>query len=116
MNIRKRGLVILLIIIALAGFLSLTNPQDLPVGLLLVPFILFGALIYLSVGSLMELFRFAEGNAAKQGAVSLLFAILFTNFAVLQSIGRITMQDILLAMGITVIVVIYLAKFQLSPQ
>lgn len=113
---RKKILLIITIAVALMGFLSLTSPQNLPVGLLLVPFILFGALIYVLVGSLMELFRLAEGNIAKQGAVSLLFAILFTNFAVLQSIGKITLQDILLAIGITAIVVIYLAKFQLSSQ
>lgn len=98
------------------GFIGLTSPDDLSVGLLLIPFVLFGSFIYFLTIFFLAVFRYSQDDIKRQKAVGLLIALLFTNFAVLQSIGDITVQDILLAISITVVVIIYITKFQFSSD
>lgn len=108
----------MLIIVVLLGllfiFLAVTNPNNLVLGLLLTPFVLFGVITYHTIRLFMTLFRYMPGNEARQRTVALIFSVLFTNFAVLQSIGRLTVQDVVLALAITALVSLYVAKFQTS--
>lgn len=97
-------------------FLGLTSPDNLSVGLLLIPFVLLGCFVYFLTMFFLAVFRYSQGDIKRQKAVGFLIALLFTNFAVLQSIGDITVQDILLAMSITVVVIIYITKFQFSSD
>jgi hypothetical protein len=97
-------------------FLGLTNPANLSIGLLLIPFLLFGLFIYFLTNFFLAVFRFSYNDTKRQKAIGLLISLLFTNFAVLQSIGDITIQDIVLAGTITTVVIVYISKFQFSSD
>lgn len=114
MTIRRRLLIIFLSMFALMAFLLATNPRDLPLGLLLVPFILFGGLAFHLIRLFMSLFRYAANKPTRQRLVALIFAVILVNIAILQSVGQPTVQDIILGIAITAVVAIYVSKFQLS--
>lgn len=112
MRIYNRFAIALLSSAALLAFLLATNPKNLPLGLLLIPFMLFGVAAYQAIRFFMAIFRYSSDKPTKQRIVALVFTVLLTNFAVLQSVGSITVQDVVLAVAITAVVALYIAKFQ----
>lgn len=116
MKFYLRIIVIFLSALLVVGFLTLTNPQTLPISYLLIPFALTAIFFYQIFSVFMVLFRLGEANGTKQRLAALLFSILATNFLILQSIGRLTLQDIILASVISIVVSVYISKFQISSK
>jgi len=66
--------------------------------------------------SILILFRIVNNNPQKQKLAALLFSAIMTNFLILESIGKLSIVDIVLAGGISLILGLYIAKFQLFPK
>jgi len=116
MKLYIRIAIVILSALLILCFLALTNPQTLPISYLLIPFALAAVFFYQIFTVFMVLFRIGTADGTKQRLAAVLFSILATNFLILQSIGRLTVQDIILAAGISVIVSVYVSKFQLSSK
>lgn len=95
-------------------FLVLTDPNRISLPLILVPYLLASLIVYRLV-SLVLLGLFA--GTVKKSKIRL-YALIITavavNFALLKSIGQITVQDFLISGAIVVVSVIYISRFSLT--
>lgn len=92
-------------------FLGLTNPQDISVGLLVIPVLLLFFIAFCSAQILITLLRFSKSNPRKRRIVALLSASLITIIMILQSTGGISGADIILLGLIIVVSAVYVEKF-----
>jgi len=92
----------------LLAFFLITNPVNLPVYILFVPFIMLGFATYELVGLLVALYshgrtRITDASAKKQKAAAVAVSILTVIIAGLESLGELTIRDVvvvvLLALG-----------------
>lgn len=108
-----KKLIILLIIAVLSslGFFGLTNPEELPVGLLMVPIIL--VFIILASGSLvlMEALSLLKGQDMRRKTLAILFGFMGSFFLSFQSTGGVVLGDVLLLVFILAITYIYILKY-----
>lgn len=95
-------------------FLVFTDPNRISLPLILVPYLLASLIIYRSVN--LILFGLFAGTAKKSKIrlYSLIITAVTVNFALLKSIGQITVQDFLISGAIVVVSVIYISRFSLS--
>jgi len=105
--------IILLIILSacLLGYMVLTNPADIPLGLLLVPFLLILFVVFILANLLIGLLR---GNNKKTTFYAAVLAIIIVNFLILRSVGQFTFQDGLISIAITGILAFYISKFKIK--
>lgn len=89
-------------------FFLATNPVNLPVYILFVPFVMLGFAVYELVGLLIALYshgrtRITDASAKKQKAAAISVAILTVIITGLESLGELAVRDIvvvvLLAIG-----------------
>jgi hypothetical protein len=116
MSVITRIIIIIFFTAMLALFLAVTSPNEIPGSLLLVPFGLIAAIFFNLLMLMTHIFRILSSNKGKQRGLATLFSVVLTNFLVLQSIGDLTAQDIFLISLITLIVVLYVAKFHISSR
>lgn len=112
----KRLVIITFCVLSIVSFVLLTDPQSLPIGLLLIPFILVAVFLYQLCMCILIVFRLGNNHFQKQRLAALLFSAIMTNFLILESIGKLSAVDIVLAAGISLVLGIYIAKFQLIPK
>lgn len=98
-------------LLGLSLFLGLTNPQDVSVGMLVIPVILFFLIAFCASQILITLFKLFKKNLRKRRIVALMGAALVTVIMILQSTGGISGADIILLALIIVISVVYVEKF-----
>ena len=105
--------IILLIILSacLLGYMVLTNPADIPLGLLLVPFLLILFIVFILANLLIGLLR---GSNKKTTFYAAVLAIIIVNFLILRSVGQFTFQDGLISIAITGILAFYISKFKIK--
>jgi hypothetical protein len=80
---------------------------------LLAPFALLGIIFYNILTLVIERL-FGVGKVRKMRLFSLVGTVILVNFALLSSIGQLTVQDTVLAVLITAVGGFYLYKFQIS--
>lgn len=93
-------------------FLALTNPLELPLVILLVPF----AVLFVCIRSLLfiTLKRLhPEGTRRKMRVLSSGIALIIVFIIVLQSLGQLSWRDILLTVGFIGAVTFYFSKTDL---
>lgn len=121
---RSLGLSRLLLLYgALIAFLMLTNPASLPSVVIILPFVgLFGA-IYFSVIECFRLVSRAYGDTiivrhrlGRPKVTAALVAGLPVLLLVLQSIGQLTVWDVLTAAAIFLITYFYVSKSSLAAN
>lgn len=93
--IKKTGIAIVVVLI-LGLFISFTNPQDLPIALLIVPFILFFVLVKVVAGLIIGLL-FINLSKLKARAISNSISLLLLFILVLNSLGQFTWKDLILS-------------------
>ena len=93
------------LILFLLLFLLFTSPSRLPLPLLIVPFLLLFAVVFSTV-IILSKGGFNRKNAAR---ASLLAAIPLL-LVVLQSLHQLTVKDLLITAGLTVVASYYLSK------
>ena len=98
------------IVLLLVGplFIVTTNPDNLPLPFLVLPFIwLFASLL---VGTRLLLKRQTKASNAQIWYISVLVALVPVLLLVFQSIHQLSIQDILLTAGIVVIATVYMLR------
>lgn len=105
---------IILLIGAGILFITLTNPQELPSVFLVIPFMLMFTVIYWSTIEFLHFWYHGKSvspglvNAVHPRRIALLIAATPTVLLVLQSIGQLTVRDL-----VTVVLIFSLAYFYL---
>lgn len=110
----KRILILALSIICLLGFVTLTNPENIPLAFLLVPFLLIAVIVFTAVDYLVGLFQKDKKSSSRSVVFSAVLTVIIVNFLVLNSVGQLTVQDGLISVAITVILAFYINKFQIK--
>lgn len=96
---------------ALVLFLLITRPEHLPVGVLIVPFLLLGLAVYLTWLSLVDVFL--PKYRDKKTAHAILGGIIASTLVIclgLQSIGELALQDIIPVLLFVSLVYFYIAR------
>lgn len=97
---------------ALLGFMMLFQPTKLPVVVLIVPFVLLFAAIY-SLWNLINLLRtrfFTKQTWQPSRRLSLTVSLSAVLLLVLQSLGQLTLRDVLTVVAIVVLGYAYVAR------
>ncbi len=110
----KKMTAIIVSLLLFSLFISFTNPNQVNLGVILIPFVLLGVIFYILLNLLLEKFFKNTYRRKKIKLFSLIGALLIVNFMLLSSIGQLTPQDTILTVLITVIASFYLYKFQLD--
>lgn len=108
----KRFFLVLILLALFILFMALYSPSNLNLGLLLVPFLLMGVIIYNLMILLMDIFRLARRSSERRQAFAVVCSVIVVNFVILQSIGRITLADVAIIIIITSIVVFYVTRLR----
>lgn len=110
MKISKKQLVVLfgLYVVAIL-FLMLTNPQNLPLPLLIVPFIYAFVTLFITVKVIVGLF---SDNKSLGNSVGLTVTIFIVLCLILASIRQLSSRDLLISLAITVLLSWYLIKIR----
>lgn len=106
----KRKLIRLGVLYAsLPLFFLLTNPQEIPLPLLILPFVLLYLSLYFSVKLVLE--RFSRQQQFKlRSSIAATLAGLPVMLVVLQSTGQLSVSDLLIVLGLMVGTVFYFRK------
>jgi hypothetical protein len=106
----KKQAIILLILygVGLAGLLF-TNPQKLPLTLLIVPFVYAFITLFLTVKLIVTIF---SGSKALGTSVGVIIAIFVVLSLILASIRQLSARDLLISFAITAILSWYLVKIR----
>jgi hypothetical protein len=92
----------------------LTDPKEVSLGIVLVPFILLGIIFYNLLTLSVERFFKKLSRTRKIKLFGIVGTIILVNFVLLSSVGQLTPQDTILSVLITVVGGFYLYKFQLG--
>jgi low temperature requirement protein LtrA len=98
-------------IIALALFLGLTNPDQVSIGLLIVPIILLFFIAFCAAQVLLQVVHLFASRPRKRRVVALTAASFVTVIMILQSTGGVSGADFLLLALIIGVFGIYIDKF-----
>jgi len=110
----KRVITVVVATILFFTFILLTNPREISLAAILVPFALLGVIFYNILIFIIERFFKKSAKKKKIKILGLVGTIILVNFTLLSSIGQLTPQDTILAILITVLGGFYLYKFQIS--
>lgn len=110
----KRILEIPLLTGLLLVFLLFTDPNKISLPFIVVPYILGALIVYRILFLLLVLIFKHAIKEAKLKLYSLIATTILVNFALLKSIGQITIQDALISGAIMIISIVYINKFSLS--
>jgi hypothetical protein len=95
-------------------FLTMTDPKNISLLFVLVPYILAGLVMYLAVSLILEVLLNGLIAVPKLKLYALIITVLTINFALIKSIGQLTFQDGAISVAIMVVSVIYISKFSLA--
>lgn len=110
MKIANKKLTSISVLTVLLVFLLLsTSPDSLPLPLVITPFILIFAILYLFTRLLLDGYAPNLGTRAKRG-LSLIIAALPVLLLILQSISQLTARDLLITLGLILLLLFYFRK------
>lgn len=108
----RKLVILLLVLLVLSGlFLSITNPDKLPVAFLMVPVLLVFLIGTIVALLLQRAFGVAQGRQQRQRALAALFGTVAAFCLVFQSTGGIVIGDIILLALIVVVSSIYISRY-----
>lgn len=110
---KKHLLQSVFIAVALILFLMFTNPESISLPLILVPYLLMAVLVYRLFSFGLNIWFVGTKNKRKIRLYSIVLTVVVINFALLKSIGQLTVQDGLISAAIIVVSAIYISKFSL---
>lgn len=90
-------------------FLIFTNPQDLPLPLLILPFVYAFIVLFLTIRTGVSFF---SGNKSLGTSISLVVTIFVVMSLILASIRQLSARDLLISFAITVLLGWYLVKIK----
>lgn len=105
----KRPLYTVLLFVSLPVFMLITNPESLPLPLLVIPFLLLFAALYLTVKLLLDRY-FSNLYGRPLKGVAFTLAGLPVLLIILQSIGQLSIRDLLITLGLVLGLIFYFRK------
>jgi hypothetical protein len=111
MNKIQRRILILGLYAAVPIFLLSTNPEHLPLLLLWVPFLLLGAVLYISARILGG--RHGHLHGRRLTSISIIAAVLPVLLLILSSIDQLTLRDTVIAVALILAGIFYLQRLDL---
>jgi hypothetical protein len=93
------------------GFFTLTNPDSVPVGALMVPILLAFGVVSIVFYLLLHLIGAFGKNERKQKSVAVLCGVIAASCLVFQSTGGMVMSDVILLVLIFVVSIVYIVKY-----
>jgi hypothetical protein len=113
LRIKKRRIykILLLVLFYIFGplFLAYTNPQQLPLPLILVPFIWLFVAIFIAVNGLIK-WRFSDLVHKRRTVIAGVCAALPVLLVVFESIHQLTIKDILIVVALVAITSFYILR------
>lgn len=100
---------LLLLWISLPVFLLATNPDNVPLPLLIVPFILLAAALYKTATTLLRL-TFTKASTHRIRIMAVVISLLPTLLIILSSIRQLTIRDVAIVGGLLVLIVFYMRR------
>jgi uncharacterized membrane protein len=100
-----------LCLLVLAVFLASTNPNQLRVGLLVVPVMLMFLAVFVILHMVLSRLKFMARNPRKERVSAMAGASLATILLILQSAGGITTIDLVLLVLLVAIASLYISKY-----
>lgn len=95
-------------------FLLFTDPNKISLPLILIPYLLAALIIYRVLSFGLKTLLGSSLSSSKLKLYSLILTAVVINFALLKSIGQITLQDGLISAAIVIVSVIYISRFSLD--
>lgn len=89
-------------------FISSTHPANLPVFALLVPFVILGVALYITLQAVTS--KVIGGRSKHQKAVTVLLTIFLVTCAGLQSVGQLTFRDFMTVLLLTLLGYFYVYR------
>lgn len=114
MVISRKITTIVVALVLFFAFILFTNPLEISLIAILIPFVLLGVIFYNVLTLIIEGFFKELAKKRKARIFALVGTVILVNFALLSSIGQLTIQDTVLAVLITIVGGFYLYKFQIS--
>jgi hypothetical protein len=105
----QKVITLLLVWISLPVFLLVTNPETLPLPLLIIPFVLLFAVLYISAKTIIKTFL-KDVPAKRRQTMAVVFALLPTLLILLASIRQLTVRDIAIIFGLLILLMFYLRR------
>lgn len=93
-------------------FLTMTNPNRLSLGLLVLPILLISVIIYLVVMQLFALLSDKQNYQKKKKTISFAISLAVGFLLMLQSIGQLQAGDVAIITIITSVVIFYTSYFR----
>ncbi len=92
-------------------FILTTNPDDLPLLLLLMPFVFLFATVFVTVLLIGRKLGFLKGiDDRRQYALTALIAAIPMLLAVFQSLHQLSIRDVIIAVGLIVGMIFYISR------
>lgn len=98
----------------LVVFLVSTNPYDISLPFVLIPYLLAAYIFYKLARTLLNVLLSGIVGEAKIKLYSVIATAVIINFALLKSLGELTLQDGLISFAIAAVAIVYIGKFSLS--
>jgi hypothetical protein len=98
-------------LLLLLSFLFLTNPENVPVGLLVVPVILTFFIVFSVAHLTLRSTGKLASQPAKRGVVALIAGSLVAVVMILQSSGGLSVADLVLMALIMVVTALYVSRY-----
>jgi hypothetical protein len=108
-----KKLIILSVLFVLFGalFFGFTNPDNVPVAVLMVPIVLAFLVTTMLSLVVMRLTNFSQGRQQRQKAFAVLTGTLVAFFLVFQSTGGVVLGDVILLSLILVVAYVYISRY-----
>lgn len=105
----QKLILIVLLWLSLPTFLLTTNPEALPLPLLITPFILLGLALYMTCSHILR--AVAPGmSSGRSRSISGIATFLPILLLVLASIGQLTIMDVAIVFGLLAVLIFYLKR------
>ncbi len=108
----KRFLIMMSLLVLNGLFFSITNPDHINSGMLIVGFIFLGVTIYAIMDLFLYLISRTGVNIKNRRRLAIFLAILFSVLLALQSIGQLSARDILVIIPLWLMFYIYLTHIR----
>ncbi len=89
-------------------FISSTHPADLPVYALLVPFLLLGIALYVTLSVVAK--KVVKTSSRHQKAITILMTLFLVTCVGLQSVGQLTFRDFMTVLLLTLLGYFYVYR------
>lgn len=113
MHLKRRTIRTLATWALLAVFMSACRPDNLPVVILIVPFVLLFAALYASwnlLSAVRDRFYYKTGTFVPRRRLGIAISLSLVLLLVLQSLGQLTMKDVVTLAAIVILGYMYLAR------